>query len=196
MSTTTGYELPGTNGVDHSLPKNRDDALSSARVLGLSLAQANGEACVVCGDKEPPENKKVPAHTGYPRTWSCADCIEAAAKRTGRPWWQNRPCDDWCGSNHSLSENGPDRGCMSEWSASVPLSLVDQERDPSCGEMSPNFIDVYLGRGLREIEPHLVFVVPGKSHLEELTLTLDEGRQLAEALSHALTIADGFDQPR
>ena len=189
--TANGEVLRGNNGADQSSSEARGDELSSRRALVVSPAQAKGEACVVCGENDAPEGKKVPAHTGHPGAWSCAECHEAAARRTGRPWWQNRPCDDWCMRSHPVRDNGPDRVCISAWSAYVPVSLLDQERDPHDGEAVPNFVGVYLQRDQREIEPRVSFVVPGKPQLTELDLTLAEGRQLAEALSHAVGLAGG-----
>lgn len=155
----------------------------------LSAEQAQGQACSVCGQVEPPEGQKVPVHTADGAAWACADCAETAATRTGRPWWQNRPCDAWCQGSHPMHLEGPDRVCLSDWEANIPLSLFQQHRDGD-GNVYPQFAQVYLEREQREIEPRVVLLTPGRMP-SGLSLTLVEGAQLAAALAAAAQLAGG-----
>lgn len=120
----------------------------------------------------------------------------------GRPFWLGEPCPSWCQQElHQGQHHVADRGHRSKWDARFRLSLysvawkhfaaeetVDgQEREYSI----PLELLVSLEQGHREVGPRIIVEPEGRcDEVGRLNLTVAEARQLRDALSTALDLAE------
>lgn len=100
------------------------------------------------------------------------------------PFWLNEPCPDWCDGMHDARDLPADRRHLSGPQGGVRLTQAEAvEADD--GSWVPQEIHLVLAQHVREIEPLVLFRTRATATVWHLTLP--EARDLAEALTRALS---------
>lgn len=118
-----------------------------------------------------------------------------------KPFWQTQPCPVWCGSDHHVHHDGPDRMHWSDWCGKMRLSLHDAVAPfPDRPlDVTPVTLFTCLRQGYRESEAFVsVEQEIGEDGVDSvrMELTLAEAEQLARQLTKAVRLARGLPPSR
>jgi hypothetical protein len=102
-----------------------------------------------------------------------------------RPFWLDTPCPDWCDGYHDNRDLPVDRRHVSSSQGAVQLTQAEAVPTDD-GQWLPQEIHLVLAQHVREIEPVVLFRTRATATVWHLTL--DEARDLAEALTRALSV--------
>jgi hypothetical protein len=101
------------------------------------------------------------------------------------PFWLDEPCPDWCDGYHDDRDLPADRRHVSGSQGGVRLTQAEAV-EAADGQWVPQEIHLVLAQHVREIEPLVLFRTRATATVWHLTL--NEARDLAEALTRALSV--------
>jgi len=110
------------------------------------------------------------------------------------PYWQQKPCPEWCDVRHRKFDGGSDRDCISLWHGNVTFTLMDP-RSNNLGREYGGIVhdkagaEVYLRRSYGAAEPRVEVAHETESGIGYFRLTASEALKLAKILTAAADVA-------